>query len=229
MDIQAQVSQVLEHDTVARPSFFALKYFILGKEPTIQAKLWCCVRELRSRKEAMDALQLEMEEIADNKELLQIKIDRLEDQIASSTFDDREKTVMCRKYSREMYSLDVALQRAQRTLKATEEEAAFLVNAFKKLEEKEPLKPFDDLESQTAYYNERFRQKMDLSILLQRPLDTQLVTDILLLEDEVPVKNRMLVLLNNIRNQALAQAKKATLKLNEEQTIPPLIEDSQNV
>ena len=203
--VQAEVGKILENDIVRRPSFFQLKYFILGKEPTIQAKLWCCIRELRSRRDCMEAMQVEMEEIQDNRELLQIQIDRLSSKDRKETYYDRlEKDIAIRKHRRQMTATDKSLEDLRRTLRETEEEADFLAKAFRSLERIEELKPLDDIDAQSEYWNEKYSQKLDLLMLLHRLPDPGFVHDILLLDDKTPVKKKMVTLLEVLQRKALA-------------------------
>ena len=207
-DLQAELGNIMEHDIVRRPSYFQLKYFVLGKEPTIQAKLWCCIRELRNRRDSMVAMRAEIEETKDNRELLQIKIERLLSYTpaAESCFDKMEKEVNVRKHRRQMESLVRSLENLRRTLKETEEEAEFLVKAFRSLERLEELKPLDDVQAQNEYWNEKFSQKLDLLTLLHKPLDAELVHSILLLDDRTPVKKKVVSIMEMLRRQAIGQA-----------------------
>jgi prephenate dehydrogenase len=42
---------VEKHPLTGRHSYFQLKYFIVGKEPTPQAKIWQCLREMKARRD----------------------------------------------------------------------------------------------------------------------------------------------------------------------------------
>ena len=59
-------------------SFFQIEKFIIGKEVTAQAQLWSIVRELQSRKETVENLELDLENAEDNLELFDIKIEKIE-------------------------------------------------------------------------------------------------------------------------------------------------------
>jgi len=50
-DIVTEMNKVLENDIVNRMSFFQLQHFIVNKEPTLQSKMWQCIREIRTRKD----------------------------------------------------------------------------------------------------------------------------------------------------------------------------------
>ena len=77
-EIYLEAEELLKNEVVDRHSFFQLKYFVVGKEPTMQAKMWRCLTELKTRKEAIDIINLEIEETKDTIELLNIEEKRLE-------------------------------------------------------------------------------------------------------------------------------------------------------
>ena len=82
-EIYEQITNLLsDKEIVNRHSFFQLRYFLVGKEPTNQARMWRCIRELEVRQQTIEAINLEMEDINDKKELLQIQITRLERSLA---------------------------------------------------------------------------------------------------------------------------------------------------
>ena len=157
----------------------------------------------------MAAMRNQMDEVQDDRELVQIKIDRLSTENENDTPADRaEKVVMIRKHQRQLAALDRSLETLQRTFVETEEEARFLARAFRMLEQEESIKPFDDIEAQTEYWNAKYSQKLDLLMLLNKPLDTTFIHDILLLDDKMPVKKKVISLLEMVQQQALASITK---------------------
>ena len=57
-ELIAQLDEVLKNEPVNRHSYVQLKYFLIGKEPTIQAKMWQCIKELKTRRDSLNALEL---------------------------------------------------------------------------------------------------------------------------------------------------------------------------
>ena len=107
----------------------------------------------------------------------------------------------------------------QKTLKQIEnrhkfalQEARFFMQAFESLEKIEPLKDYDDLEAQQEYWNEVIGQKINLKMLLQQPLDTELVQTALALHDNAPVKIQITQMLDKIQYQlaSMRQRQEAT-------------------
>ena len=46
-----KIENIIKNEIVDRHSYFQLKNFLVGKEPTLQSNLWRCVREIKIRKE----------------------------------------------------------------------------------------------------------------------------------------------------------------------------------
>lgn len=88
-ELMPQMALLLKNNVVERHSYFQMKYFIINKEPTTQAKLWQCLREIKSRFEALQALSMELEDGKDNIELVNIKIDKLAKKI--ETYEENEE------------------------------------------------------------------------------------------------------------------------------------------
>ena len=57
-------------DLKERHSFFQLNHFIIGKEPTVQAKLWQCIREITARIENIESYKEELLTAEENYEIL---------------------------------------------------------------------------------------------------------------------------------------------------------------
>jgi len=75
-EIMERINKILENELSERHSYFQLKYFVIGKEPTLQGKMWQCIRELRSRKDSLDSTEIQNHELNDKKELIDIKIEK---------------------------------------------------------------------------------------------------------------------------------------------------------
>ena len=59
MELKEEISRILKNEVAERHSYFQLRYFLIGKEPTIQSKMCQCIKERKIRKEALDSLELE--------------------------------------------------------------------------------------------------------------------------------------------------------------------------
>ena len=76
-----------------------------------------------------------------------------------------------------------------------------------------PLRPFDDLEAQRQYWNERLTTKANLKMLTQNTVDSELVETIISLPDDLPIKKHTLRNLNLKQEQTLKQLEEVAKKL----------------
>lgn len=186
--------------SVDRHSYFQLKYFIIGKEPTTQAKLWRCVKESNARKESISAISLEIEDKLDTLELLNLELEKNELHLKENI--SKEIEIKIRKIKRQIKSVENSISSLKIKLKYTQDEIDFFEKTFSSLEKIEKIKPFDDLDSQLEYWNEKLSQELNLNLVLQKPLDTELVKTILSLNN-CPVKNEMMTILNKLQDKAI--------------------------
>lgn len=193
-NLMTDMAEILKNRVIERHSYFQMKYFIVHKEPTTQAKLWQCLREIKTRFEALEAVVLEVEEGKDNLELINIKIDKLSKKIEkyeeTEELTKRELEIDLRKLGRKKIAAFRNIQKLQEKRKSLEEEARFFVETYKALLEVEPLKPFDDFDAQCEYWGERLQSKLNLKMITQGTLDTDLIDTILALPDRIPVKEQ---------------------------------------
>lgn len=210
-DLYEIMEKVLSADIVNRHSYFQLKYFVVGKEPTHQSKLWRCLKELQARAESLEGIKIEVENSEDDLVLCHIEVERLnlalkavEERLevdsradgASSPpslaplfqLEEKELHVKIKRSERRVKSVEKHLNTFRKRLKEVEEEATFFIKSFLSLEALEALKPFDDLESQQLYWNEKFAEELNLRHLLGQPVSYELIKSILSLNNESPIK-----------------------------------------
>lgn len=183
-----------------RHSYFQLKYFNIGKEYTIQGKLWQCFREIKVRKNNLEALNLEQEETQDKIQLLYIdlaKIDLALNACQEGTLDNQELTIRKRQANRRLTALNKAIEDLGNRIKWQTEEMNFFIQEFEGLNKIEPMRPLDDFESQRQYWNEKIESQIALNSLIKHPLNIDLVQTCLALPDDTIVKNKMLEALKN--------------------------------
>jgi hypothetical protein len=219
-----EIDEVLKNRIVNRHSFFQLKHFVIQKEPTHQRRMWRCLEELKVRHEGLAALKLQMDDTADNLQLAYIKIKMIQHDNEGRTkhpspvfqeMAEKEMAINVRKAGREIERLEAALKKLTDQYHEQSEEAEFFLKAFKQLEKREKLRPFDDFDSQLEYWNERFAQALNTKVLLQLPLDTELIHSVLALPEGSPVRNQVMTLLGNQHKQfQLLKAKSEELPPN---------------
>lgn len=187
-----------------RHTFYQLKHFVLGKELTTQAKLQKCLREIDARVSAMKSMNLGIEEAEDDIKLLDLKIAVLEKKKEKSDLHKEYKSIQKRKLNRKKTALLDSVRDMTKKLRETEEETNFFMVAYEQLEKIEPLKRHDDPESNAEFWNENFAQELQLRLLLQKPLDLELVKCILAMDNESATRKEMIGILEQIQNQAIA-------------------------
>jgi hypothetical protein len=190
-----------------RHTFFQLKHFVLGKELTTQAKMQKCLKETEARVESMNNIILSVDETNDDIKLLELKILSLEKKKPKNDINKEYKQIQIRKLQRKKSSLFNSLHNLRKKLKETEEEMAFFISAFKQLEKIEPLKKYDDLESNQNFWNENFGQELQLRLLLQKPIDLELVKCILALDKDSPIRKEVVNMLEQLQNKAIENKK----------------------
>lgn len=163
-----------------RATFFQLKYFVIGKEPTIQAKLQSCLRELNSRKNTIESISIELEEEFDNIELLKISLEKEESEI------QKRKTI------RQILAKEKRIESLRKTLKGAEEEANFIIEMFEYINTLEELKDWDDFTVQEEYWNARLTQEFQSRLISGLPVDAEIMKTILALPDKTPIKSKLL-------------------------------------
>lgn len=214
-----EIKKILENEIPQRHSYFQLKYFVIGNQPTNQSKMWQCLRELKNRYDSLEALDLEVEETKDKIELLDISIEKLKlDKKNENSYGilfEKECDVKLRQLERQKIAATSNLQQLDEKKKWLEQECHFFIETYKNIEKIEPLKNFDDLDSQLRYWEERLSQKLNLKMLTNNQLDTELVETIVSLPDDMSIKKQIMTTLN-IRHQTMLKQFQQTIKNIEE-------------
>lgn len=207
-ELYEKMEEVLKQAPESRHSYFQMKYFVIGKEPTTQAQMWQCLRELQSRKATIDSLNLSIAETKDQIELQDIEqakefynLDSNAMTIFLKDLGEREKVIRGRQYERKKHQLQLSLTQLEESLRFAWQEANFFLQMFEAIRRVEPLKNYDDLAAQEEYWNERIGQQINLKLLLQQPLDTELVNTALSLHENAPIRVQTQKTLDHIREQ----------------------------
>jgi hypothetical protein len=207
-ELTEKLKNILKDDIPNRHSFFQLDHFIIKKEPTIQAQLWQCLRELRTRNETIEKIKLEIEETKDRLELLNIQEKKglvaWDQQEATEEMDKlykRELEINVRQLKRQRIACEHSIADLEKKLSETLEETEYFVNTFEELSKIEELKPFDDPKAQQEYWNERLRNELNMRILLKHPIDIELAKTILSLNDATPIKRELTKILMTVQKQ----------------------------
>jgi hypothetical protein len=214
-DLIKKMDDLLKNDVISRHSYFQLKYFLIGKEPTNQAKMWQCLRELKLRKDNLKNLLLQIEEEKDKLELHEInliKLNKLKDK-ETDEITTKELVVKQRQLNRAIEGVKNTILDLQEKQRFIEEECEFFLQTYKNIEKIEPVKNFDDIEAQKEYWGTKLLEKMNLKILLENNIDIELVETVLSLPDDIPIKQQVLNKLNALQANMLNLQNEYTKKL----------------
>ena len=211
-----KVNLILEKANMPdRHTFFQIEKFIIGKETTVQAKLWAIIRELQARQETVTHFNNDLHDCEDNLELFDVKIYRLDREINKesknnndecSDLNIKEYEINIRKLQREKENLILAAQKVNKKLKSTLEEMNYLLVGYEKIiSTYGDLKSLDDEQSQKEMWNEKLLEEFNLRIILQRPLDPEFVRTVMCLHDDSSVKKQVINLVQNIQKQMISE------------------------
>ena len=206
-DLIAKVEKTLSKVEIPdRSTFFQLKNFVLGSEPTGQGQLWACVRNIKDRRDQIESLDLEIENSDDDLELLKIDVKRMEGLFTEVDYWDEEKTIRVRKLKRQIKGLEKEQEKLRDKRKYILQELDYLVVAYETLEKAlGGIKPLDDPEVQKEYWNEKLTQELNLRFMLKNPVGTELVATILSLDDDMRVKQDVIKILQNVQSEMAKQ------------------------
>lgn len=212
-DILDQASAVLGGLRVpGRHTFYQLKHFVLGKEVTTQAKMWKCLRELEARLVSAKSMKKGIEDAEDDCRMLEIKMEALEKKKTKGRLHREYRGIQRRKMERQRGGLLESICEMRRRLEETEEEMGFFLGAYRQMEAMEPLRDHDDPESNARYWDQNFSQELQLRLMLQRPLDLELVKSILALDEGSESRREMVGIIEQIQRQAIAAGQQSRIE-----------------
>ena len=203
VQVNEAAEAILANDVTERHSLFQLQCFVLAKEPTIQGKLHQCLREIKSRKQSLDALNLEIEDQIDKLELMDFDIADAQENSTSI-----RKPFIIRSLERKRTALRNNLKELKDKQRNISEELQFFCSAFDQLNRREKIKPWDDPDVQKEYWSEKLRFEVNARLLVRQLPDVELLKTILCLNDDSPVKKGVVEMLKKAGEQAAALTQK---------------------
>jgi hypothetical protein len=148
---------------------------------------------------------LGLEDASDELKILDLKVLALEKKKPKESLDKEHLEIQKRKLGRKREMLLDSIEEMRQKIKETEEETEFFIKAFEQLEVIEPLKRHDDPDANAEFWNENFTQDLRLRLMLQKPIDLELVKCILALDAESPVRKEVVGILEQIQRRAICQ------------------------
>jgi hypothetical protein len=214
-----KMDKLVEKAPENRHSYYQLKYFVIGKQPTTQSQLWQCLTELQSRKESIDNITMQIEDLKDELELLDLHSLRKESIQYGINEDEeilkKEKDIKIRKLKRKKESINRNIIKLEKQLDFVTQEARFFVQAFEALEKVEPLKDFDDYEAQKELWEAKVSEEINLRLLFHQPLSPDTLKTALSLHDNSRVKQEVVKMIGNLEKANVKMIEDNKLKMPE--------------
>ena len=186
-----QIKDILQKNLVVnRHSKFQIEKFIIGKETTPSSQAWQCVRELETRYESLINVNMEIENILDDIEIKKIEIEE------TSGVQSKKTPFLIRKLERSLQSLHNTHQKLLEKKKNCEEESMIFLEIYKKIENNNDLKKWDNDEAQSEYFENKFGSELNLDFLLGHPVNKELIKSILQLENSSKLKLNLIESIN---------------------------------
>jgi len=218
-DIIDQINELSKNEIPQRHTYFQLKYFLIGNEPTNQSRMWQCLRELKTRRDSISSIHLEIEETKDKIELMEIEKERfiVEKQrinavgTGAEELHYKELNIKIRQNDRKTEACQQNLIQLEERKKGILEECKFFAEVFANIEKIEKLKNFDDFDVQKEYWQAKLSRKLDLKLLNGNQIDSELIDTIMALPEDMPIKMSISNLLLKRKNDLIEQTKKANI------------------
>jgi hypothetical protein len=179
-----EIEELLKNTQMGSPTFFQLNYFVIGKEPTPQAKMHKCIEEIRDRFRAIKNIKFEIEELKDQNELLSLGCIDVE--------VNKSYEIRIRQADRKIYANTEQIEFLKSKIDSYEKEIKFLKELFDKINEKVPLKPWDDYNVQVEYWNAKIVQEINARVFTGLPVDLETIKLVVALPDHIPIKKQLL-------------------------------------
>lgn len=215
-ELISKVDEVLKNHSIAdRHSYFQLKNYIIGKEHTPHGKMWQCIRELKTRRESIEAIRLQIEDINDKLELIDIQKEKINESTNKTpekhglyVLLEKEKDIKIRQLGRDKQQLEKNGDDLVQKTKNIQEEINYFIQAFEHLKKEGTWKDFDDEEAQETYWNAKLEHELNMRLVLGQPIDIELGRTIEALSDNAPVKQRLMLFINERQRIAKQQMEK---------------------
>lgn len=195
-----EINEIVSTST-NRMTLFQLNFLLLGKEPTIQAKIHRCVEELKLRGKSIEAAYMEIEEQEDHIKLLEIQM-RPRSNHLGIDIDNIAEEIRIRQISRKIKGLEDHIEEIKKTIKSLEEESTFFVEAYKGLSKIETPKSWDDNQVQLDYWSAKYMREINDRVSLGLPIDVDLIRSIMVLPGNA-VKQKIIEILEGKVNKKL--------------------------
>jgi hypothetical protein len=166
-------------------SLFQITYFLIGQEPTDQAKLHKCITEMSGRVRSIKALNTELAEITDTVELLTLELAKLPS-------DTKESVIKKRMLNRKIQNHVDQAEKLEAKRSGWEKELEYLHQIYKAIAAYVPLKPWGSYDVQLEYWDAKFRHEIAIRDLSGLSIDIETVKAINALPENAPLRKELM-------------------------------------
>ena len=217
-DIQNKVKDLCEkYKLPQRHTDFQIEHFIVGKECSIYGKVWQCIRELQTRLDTLDAIDMELEELHDSlnyenlnlKKLqykLQDKPDENEDIVIFEIKQEKRKIQISRQ-KRKIFLIGKNIEKTHSRKADVLAESAKFSSLLEEIINDSSFVDINDPNAQLEFWNSKFHAELNLTAMLNHPINPELVKSVLALPNESQAKIQLENALNNVGKKLLNQSK----------------------
>ncbi len=178
-----EIDELLSKMSRSGPTFFQLNFFVIGKEPTLQAKMHKCLQEIKERRNSIKSVELEIDELQDVNSLFELD---------KSKQKNEEGIIRVRQIDRKIQANKAQIENLKGKIHSWTEEIKFLKHLYDQIEIKVPLKSWDDYDVQLEYWSEKMAQEIRSRLLLNAPVDIEVIKTAMALPDQAPIKKQLL-------------------------------------
>ena len=191
-NIIQKINEICPNPSNGRHSYFQLQFFVIGKQPTLQAKIRTCKVELLARKNEIEAVIVSIDDLLDRIKLEELAIEKNKRLVYAAATE--EIAIETRQHERKKVSLEHQVNELKNTLTAKEEESMFLIGLYEKLIAVEAEKDWDSLEVQAEYWNAKLTREIETRLMLGELPNVEDIKTVLSLPNGLPIKNATLQL-----------------------------------
>lgn len=168
------------------PTFFQLFFFVIGKEPTAQAKLYKCIEEIKTRRKAIESACEQIDDLFDSVALHNIEIKKMD------ALPEDERDIRVRQVKRKIKATEKHVDTLRENVEMWDKEIKFLKEIYEAIEAQCPLRDWAEFDVQFEYWNEKIAQEVRQRLIMNAPVDVELIKTAMALPDAAPIKKQLM-------------------------------------
>jgi hypothetical protein len=213
-EIEKSLFEVCEkYNLPQRHTDFQIEHFIIGKECSIYGKMWQCIRELQTRKDTVKALDADLIDLQDNLAFEELSLKELqyrspdvasdqEDVVLAEIKQEKHK-IEIKKQTRKVQSIENSIQKTIARKNDVLGETAKFLSLLNEIINDKSFVDINDPNAQLEFWNSKFHAELNLTAMLNQPINSELVKSVLAMPNESVAKIQLQNALGNISRKLL--------------------------